>query len=77
MSQATGDPNKTSVATPSSSNTPTPAPLAETKEDAGKPPFDPDPAPTQTVETESQPSESAEGASRAQDILAQIRARKG
>jgi len=77
MSQATGDPNKTSVATPSSSNTPTSAPLAETKEDAGKPPFDPDPAPTQTVETESQPSESAEGASRAQDILAQIRARKG
>jgi len=73
MSQRTGDPNKAATSAPA----PKSAPLPETaKEDT--PPFDPDPAPT-TAEpaTESQSTESTEGASRAQDILAQIRARKG
>jgi len=68
MSQATGDPNKTSVAVPQAPSTPsTPEATVETPSQ-------------QEPETASPPQEHAEnnseGSSRAQDILAQIRARK-
>ena len=70
MAQQTGDPNTQSAPAPTSAPTPTPtsipAPVAE-----DTPPFDPDPAP------QAETAGSDEGASRAQDILAMIRARKG
>ena len=73
MGQATGDPNKSSA--PKPAPTPESASIPEVKEESKKedPPFDPDPKPTETATT----SGDDEGASRAQDILAMIRARKG
>ena len=73
MGQATGDPNKSSA--PKPAPTPEPAPIPEAKEEPKKedPPFDPDPKPAETTTSGGE----EEGASRAQDILAMIRARKG
>ena len=78
MAARTGDPNvsasASATATSQSAPAPQPAPIPEAKEDV---PFDPDPKPAQESAPQAEESSSEEGAGRAQDILAMIRARKG
>jgi len=77
MQARTGDPNVSAspAATATSQSAPQSAPVPETKEDV---PFDPDPKPEAEPAPQAESSDNGEeGAGRAQDILAMIRARKG
>jgi len=77
MQARTGDPNVSAspAATATSQSAPQSVSIPETKDDV---PFDPDPKPETAPAPQSESSGGEEeGASRAQDILAMIRARKG